>query len=207
LCIHEVTKVPRVTEGSKKAGLVAGVWFAEKFWEYIEQLVDNCPLDGPDPMNRFGSACSTKLMKLVGIDTDRVEACVKENTTTYLKREREFQAWSPRALRINGWRYSGVLDAELATKAICSGFVEEPAECKALELSERDPFSDEIGASSHFGLRDGLLLLGGLSIFLAILMRVYKRFLKKEMRATLREEVMLEVQAQIGEYQKMQEST
>ena len=33
------------------------------------------------------------------------------------------QAWSPRAIRINGWRYSGMLEADLVARAVCSGFI------------------------------------------------------------------------------------
>jgi len=33
------------------------------------------------------------------------------------------EAWSPRAIRINGWRYSGMLEADLVVRAVCSGFI------------------------------------------------------------------------------------
>jgi len=202
LCIHEVSKVPRESIYSLKAGIEGGVMFADKYWSYIEQFLDNCPLEGESPLNRFGLECSEKLMKLVDINPLAVDACVQANTTNYLKRERGNQAWSPRALRINGWRYSGILDAELATKAICSGFIQQPPACKDI-THERDPFQQYAAPTKGVRLQELLVLFLGLSVLACVLMLVYKRYLKKEMRASLREEVMLEVQAQMGEYTKM----
>lgn len=205
LCIHEVSKVPRESVYSVKAGLTGGVMFAEKFWAYMDHFLDNCPLNGHGSQNTFGLECSVKLMKLVDIDPALVDKCVQANTTEYLKRERGHQAWSPRALRINGWRYSGVLDPELAVKAICSGFVEVPPACNKV-IHERDPFKAYIVKKKGIRVQELLVWLLGISIMMCVVMVMYKRYLKKEMRATLREEVMLEVQAQMGEYTKMQGS-
>merc|ERR1712032_1619986 len=60
-----------------------------------------------------------------------------------LANERENSAWSPRALRINGWRYSGILDADLVARAVCSGFINQPEECQQL-LKPRDPFVQQL---------------------------------------------------------------
>jgi len=203
LCIHQVSKVPRKSVNSQKAGMEEGVMFAGHFWDYVEQFLDNCPLNGGDPVNRFGRQCSDKLMKMVGVDTTLVDRCVQENTTAYLKKEREFQAWSPRALRINGWRYSGVLDAELVTRAICSGFVQEPIECKDL-TKDRDPFGEAQAVQHGNRVKELVFAIMAVTAVMGAVMMCYKGYLKQEMRASLREEVMLEVQAQIGEYQKMQ---
>merc|ERR1712151_230701 len=62
-------------------------------------------------------------------------------TDVKLKDEREHIAWSPRALRINGWRYSGTLDTDLVTRAICAGFVKQPQACKDL-VEPIDPFQN-----------------------------------------------------------------
>merc|ERR1712226_1624952 len=119
--------------------------------------------------------------------------------------EKEHVAWSPRALRINGWRYSGILDVELVNRAICAGFVKKPAECEKL-FRKRDPFrayrasmNDSEGVSF---LQMFLLLVATVAVMWCSLL-LYKRYLSDRMRTTLREEVMLEVQAQMGEYSKM----
>merc|ERR1712012_945784 len=127
-------------------------------------------------------------MKLVNIDVDRVNNCVMENKTRYLQTERANQAWSSRALRINGWRYTGMMDAELATKAICSAFRRQPEECKGL-TKERNPFVTP--QTSGLKLQELVAWLLGLCVMMGVCMVAYKRYLKKEMRATLREEVML----------------
>jgi len=206
LCIHMVHKVLRSTEASTKAGK-PGVEYAAKYWDYVEQLLDSCPLGLANPQDRFGTECSTRLMNKVGIDVPRVAACVRVNTTSYLKAEREHQAWSPRALRINGWRYSGILDADLVMRAICSGFVTQPTECADL-MKKRDPFVPYFEPKPEgVTFLQMLMWLLGVCLVLFGSMLLYKRYLKKEMRTTLREEVMLEVQAQMGEYQKMMGSS
>jgi len=195
LCIHHVHKAPDQHYGE--------VHFAEKFWAYIERFIDACPLDGSSPQRRFGIECSANLMKQVGIDIPRVDECVRVNTTSFLQKERGNQAWSTRALRINGWRYSGMMDADLITKAICSGFTVEPEECTQL-VKPRDPFQPYyITKVEGLQFSEMLQWLLVLSALMAVLMFLYKRNLGKTMRTTVREEVMLEVQAQMGEYVKM----
>lgn len=200
LCIHEVHKVYHETTFSYKDMLPWGVSFSAKFWDYVEKFAETCPLDGKSADSRFGTQCSVKLMNQVGVDVARVDSCARANSTIYLQRERDNPAWSTRALRINGWRYSGILDADLITKAICSGFVEVPVECKVLNKA-RDPFVHYAPQGVSFKELIGWLL--GLSAVMGVLMLCYRRYLRTEMQRALREEVMLEVQAQMGEYTKM----
>merc|ERR1719436_1104619 len=98
----------------------------------MEKLGDRCPLEAANPQDRFGLECSERLMKDVGIDSSKIAECASRTQEEKLKHERENRAWSPRALRINGWRFSGMLDADLVTRAICSGFIKQPNECKKL---------------------------------------------------------------------------
>lgn len=49
------------------------------------------------------------------------QECYAQTRLDKLAKQREDTAWSPRALRINGWRYSGTLDPDLVTRAICAG--------------------------------------------------------------------------------------
>merc|ERR1712113_323006 len=125
--------------------------------------------------------------------------------TTMLKKldyERKNPAWSPRALRINGWRYSGILDADLVTRAICSGFTVQPAECKDV-ISPRSPFVAYGAPQAYYGVTFGTFIrLGGVVALTSTCLWFYNRHMRKEMRANLREEVMLEVQAQMGQYSK-----
>jgi hypothetical protein len=193
LCIHE--KYKTVNEGK--------VQFSHQFWDYIEQLGDACPVDGTGE-NVFGYKCSVQLMRKVGINPDDVNECASKTRSDKLKDQRDHPAWSPRAIRINGWRYTGMLDPDLVTRAICSGFITVPDECNQL-LHPRDPF----GVLHPEGLKGGVTfgqMVGWLFITLLVafgILLLYKRYIKKEMRITLREQVMLEVQSQMSEYSRM----
>lgn len=203
LCIHKLTKVRMRQPSGHDYKSAPVVEYAREFWDYIERLPERCSLDVEDEETRFGRKCSLALMKEVGIDVDKVEMCADDEGENLLQHERENQAWSPRALRINGWRYSGLLDADLVTRAICSGFTKQPNECSDL-VTERDPTVPFVPQTDgvSFGTLIRWLFITCCVAFVVLLL--YKRYLKKEMRITLREEVMLEVQAQMGEYSKLQ---
>jgi len=211
LCIHELYKKPRTS--SEFAEHVPSVpTYAAEYWDYIALFLDRCPVDG-DPHNpeaHFGEACSLKLMAEVGVDAAKVQLCDGQTRFAKVQYEKANPAWSPRALRINGWRYSGILDGELVSRAICSGFIKQPEQCANMLalLQPRNPFEhftggggvriEGVGYGAFFSWLFGTFALGCVALLL------YKRFLKKEMRMTVREEVMLEVREQMGEYCKMQ---
>jgi len=196
LCIHQLTKVAR-TDTVKDLHIVE---YAEKFWNYVERLAEDCPLAGTTAENQFGAVCSEKLMDHVSIDKSFVAKCVAETQEKKLKAERENTAWSDNALRINGWRYSGTLDAELVTRAICAGFVKKPAICEHIVTPAnvfREVKTTGISVRVFFiaMLIIGLVTLGA--------MFLYKRSLTEHMHTTLREEVMLEVRSQMDAYKQL----
>eukprot|EP00812_Abedinium_dasypus_P009397 NODE_308_length_1682_cov_751.038722.p1 GENE.NODE_308_length_1682_cov_751.038722~~NODE_308_length_1682_cov_751.038722.p1 ORF type:complete len:486 (-),score=197.53 NODE_308_length_1682_cov_751.038722:225-1574(-) len=200
LCIHEITKVARTTETLDQGTHI--VEYAEKFWHYVERIPDYCPLKAEDPTKRFGAECSNRLMASVGIPQKKIQQCIMESTEQKLSNERENTAWSPHALRINGWRYSGTLDAELVTRAICAGFVKQPDICKHI-TEPVNPFKDERPQGISVG--SFVLAVVIVSLITLIAMFLYKRSLTKHMHSTLREEVMLEVQHQFDTtYRQMQ---
>jgi len=193
LCIHDKYKR---TMGTAEEGGSTVVEYAAEYWDFIERYIERCPLAGG--LYKFGEECSKQLMSEVGIDQGQVDECMQKTRDEKLQHEVENTAWSPRALRINGWRYSGILDADLVTKAVCSGFSMAPAECEEIS-KERDPFEPfnqppQTGSGINFttllAWLVGALVVGCLAMF------GYKRRLQEEMRANIREEVMLEVQAQ-----------
>lgn len=224
LCIHDLTKVPmasrqeaadaavKAAEESSKSGNVRGsgskttaVLFSEPYWNYVEKISDRCPVDGLAEESKFGYTCSKKLMTELGIDTMRVDKCVMETKSEKLKDQRDHQAWSPKALRINGWRYTGMLDADLATRAVCAGFVNKPAECEEL-IKARDP-SGQFGAEG--AIEDGvsfntfLLGLGGIVAFSSVTFMCFKGSLKDQVQSSVREEVTLEVQSAMAQYNRL----
>mmetsp|Transcript_80662 Transcript_80662/g.152412 ORF Transcript_80662/g.152412 Transcript_80662/m.152412 type:complete len:483 (+) Transcript_80662:41-1489(+) len=203
LCIHEITKVPRTRAGADPSNS-AKVFFADAWWNYMKHLSTRCPIEATQEQDRFGVQCSEQLMREVGIDVEKVQKCVRETAHQKLAQERENKAWSPHALRINGWRYSGMLNADLVTRAVCSGFAVRPKECSEL-IEPRDPFAKFGAAPSAEGVGFGGLM-GVLSclVFAACIgMVLYRRLLAKTIRNQMREEVMLEVHAQLDAYSKL----
>lgn len=155
LCIHELHKVPlKPRKGSHPDAPL--VEYSEKYWDYMERFPDRCALVARNQQEIqdgkvFGDKCSELLMEEVGISLARVAHCVSKSFQKRLKRELDHSAWSPRALRINGWRYSGILDAMLVTRAICAGFINQPRECHDL-LTPRDPFAAYVPQQQAKGL-------------------------------------------------------
>jgi hypothetical protein len=202
LCIHKKYTVKR-TKDMNQAGSVP-VEYAREFWEYVEKYGDRCPLDGPTEETKFGKKCSENVMRDTRIDIELIEKCVDNEKMDLLKEQRTNHAWSSRALRVNGWRYSGTVDADLVTRAICSGFVRQPAAC--LELAEPKGVERIVEVQrGPPGVSFGTVALWliGVSMAVAIALFLYKRSMTKSIHSTLREEVMLEVQAQMDSYRQM----
>lgn len=198
LCIHELTK-----KTMDLGGKAPTVEYAEEFWNYVEQFEDACPLTGDQPVAKFGTECSEKLMRKVGLDVDRVRQCVVSTYEEKLRKERDNSAWSPRALRINGWRYTGMMDSDLVTRAVCAGFTTKPQECEDL-IAPRNPF--EVYAGSVQNGISVTMFVGGLislAVVLCLALLCYRRHMKVNMQHSIREEVMLEVQQQMASYSKL----
>jgi hypothetical protein len=205
LCIHELTKSPTPV-GHDVAGMhpLGSRPYSEKFWTYVELFGETCSLHGKDEGSRFGIECAERLMTTVGIDVGPVQDCMSRTKYAKLKHERDNRAWSPRAMRVNGWRYSGAMHADLVTRAICAGFVTEPSECKLL-LTPRNPFEHynpkPVKADMSIGAFVVVLLVCIVSTIVGMLL--YQRGLKLSVHRQLREEVMLEVQAQMDTYRQL----
>lgn len=205
LCIHELERVPRSRQGPN--GMAPIVFYAEKWWDYVRKLPRNCPIDGTDEGSRFGKVCSEKLIVALGMDLNAVQKCIMLHAEDKLESERINKAWSPRALRINGWRYKGMLEADLVTRAVCSGFTTKPPECEKL-LKPRDPTIKYKETLKHDGVSFKTLLYTGGAVIVVIALSacLYKRFIEKKMRTQIQEEVMLEVHNQMASYKQLASS-
>jgi len=204
LCVHDMTKQPRTTVMELQAGKPL-VEFAQTYWEYVEAFVSRCPLNGTETRSRFGTPCAEKVLAEVGMDVDAVRQCVVRTQETKLNSEKRNVAWSPRALRINGWRYTGMMNADLVTRAVCSGFLQQPSECQEI-LAPRDPFAKYTGVPDAdfeaVSLHTFIIVLSLVIIISCLLVLLYKRSFKNQVHRAIREEVMLEVQQQMS-YTKM----
>jgi len=203
LCIHEKYRVPRTRHGEN--GDRPTVMYSEQFWDYVSELPEKCPVDHKDPAQRFGTVCAENLMLSLKIDVPTIQQCIATTATDKLDHERQNKAWSPRALRVNGWRYKGMLDADLVTRAVCSGFIHRPDECETL-LNPRDPTDKYKGVDSKpQGVSFGTIVYSGTIILalVAVTFCLYRRFIEKRMRTQIQEEVMLEVHNQMASYKQL----
>jgi len=201
MCIHELTKV---SSGQQHNGHDhPPVEYAAPFWDYVEKIMGRCPLDGADADSRFGEVCSKKVMSDAGIDVEAVTKCFGNTRDEKLKNQRDHTAWSPRAVRINGWRYSGLLDADLVTRAVCAGFTKKPEECNSL-VSARNPFEKYQGAGGEqVSFTTFIAGLATVAVLAFLMLFCYKRTLQTHLKSSVREEVMLEVQAAMSSYNRM----
>jgi len=195
LCIWNVT-------ARRDPSRFHGATYSQEFWEYVARLPQECALEGGDPASRFGERCSSKLMERLRIPVQKVAACIARDKDRLLDGEAVNVAWSPLALRLNGWRYSGPLDPQTVLKAVCSGYSRRPPECKEL----LDAYAGFAPLAAYTITLDSFLVLMVLLVFgMAACFLFYKRRITKSVRSVLREEAMLEVQHQMTEYALLQD--
>jgi hypothetical protein len=188
------------------------IWkdFNSKYFKYIEKFNENCFL------NNFTEDCAGRAIKDIGIDSKSVKKCMdtykpvycEKNTdetkkdpvcrTNLLQDAAEHKAWSSHALQINGWRYSGPLEKNSVGRAICSGLETMPSSCDA--YFEEIPGRKESQGISVFWLLSFFVFLG-CSVYGSIY--IYKKSMQKTLYQSIREEVMLEVRAQMQDYSLM----
>lgn len=204
LCIHELTKVSVTKTEADTLGHHLGVEYAREYWDYVSVLREVCPFGGKTEKDRFGLVCSEALMRAVQLDVDSVIRCAAHSQTDKLREQRNNVAWSPRAIRINGWRFNGMLEVDLVVRAICAGFATKPKECDAL-LKPRDPRKVYKGMKLQKGVSVKAFLLGllGVAAFVLLALLAYRRTMKAQLAGAVREEAMLEVQAQMAAYNRL----
>jgi hypothetical protein len=202
LCIWEKTKEtdPHPPPGQE----FLGGTFSPGYWSYIRDFYEFCPINdevGSNTPSTFGQTCSTRVMEGVRhLDKAVIDQCYNSNAEMYLQKQRENVAWSPLALRINGWRYAGPLDSITVMKAVCSGFITPPPECHEWSRMHYTVIRHRNGVS----FSDALMTFGSLVLSLFVIFMCYKRLMTKSVRAALREEVMLEVRSQMADYRQLE---
>jgi hypothetical protein len=193
LCILEKTRQEDPSGKSKAL-------YSILYWKYLAKFQADCPVKGPadDPARRFGKDCADGVRNalLSSSQNKEVDSCLSMNALKYLDEHRGHVAWSSRAVRINGWRYMGQIDADAITRAICSGYVDEPSACSSLRL-HRFTFEDQ-SSTMTFGTFITVVALIVLGAFAGL--ACYRRVLTAYVRSSIREEVMLEVKHQMTDY-------
>ena len=189
---------------------------APEYWSYIEVFFNKCHPSSTKTRDTFTESCSNSAIASLGLDRAAIDYCMtsykppscqKGDLTNpacsvdynLVVEEARHRAWSPHAVRINGWRYSGPLDANAIARQICSGFLHWPDECD-------DAISDKVPTVGHgisFSTLFALLLL--LAAAAAVAFLIYRQRMTKTLYTSLREEVMLEVRAQMQDYTMLAE--
>jgi hypothetical protein len=161
-----------------------------------------CKLDGASEATRFGPKCATAVGKKVSINEDLVADCIKTDSNTILESQVRNHAWSPTALRINGWRYSGPHEAPVVAKAICSGYVIRPNACEKIALAHTPGVENEIvegGASVGSMVLSVMIALG----LLLVGLHCHRRNMLHEVRSLYQLDVRSEVKSSMQSYNQL----
>ncbi|PFH34239.1 hypothetical protein BESB_073910 [Besnoitia besnoiti] len=206
LCLYHVTAAPAKDLPDSE--------FSREFWEYHKLMADpkkGCAFNR-EGSNEWGEACSMRLMSdiLSSGQMKVLRDCIEgPQGRQLLDISKMNRTWNPIALRINGARFNGNLDAEVALRAICAS-TRDPAtdqyrapECERLMIDvhkEEAPWLRDAPDWQNFFLV--LLFLG---IIVACMAALYYRIAKQRLVQEVRQEVALEVQQQIQQYYAMNE--
>lgn len=100
----------------------------QRLFEYLISS-DACNIES------FSDSCVSTYLKKSGIDSSAVNSCMNDSTLAMflLQLERASSAWSPHAIRINGYRYDGEYSSDGVQLAICSALSEDhkPQFCRS----------------------------------------------------------------------------
>jgi hypothetical protein len=171
------------------------------YWKYLTRWFDMCHFaTSGDRAKLLDDKCSNDVLKELGIEAPEKDKA--KCSPALLADQARDRAWSAHALQINGWRYSGPLDADAVTRTICAAFTDFPAECDAA-------IKDKIPTVDH-GSKFLAALLWSSVIMLPVLAMgawAYRKYVQKSLYRSLREEVMLEVRSQIQDYSLLSDPT
>ncbi|CEM13802.1 unnamed protein product [Vitrella brassicaformis CCMP3155] len=193
LCLWRETAI--VDHNVEQSGDYSAIW-----WNYVDLLPNVCPMDGKGN-KAFGQECSFGLMKNLGADMTKINKCLTKDKEAILSRERLNHAWSPLAMRINDWKYSGPLDPEVITQAVCSGFEERPQECDTLLHPTKIGFEEKVDkVEEEQGVPWWIFVVSiiGASIVVVSLFFIYRVWIARHLRKALRCELMAEMKQQMS---------
>lgn len=98
----------------------------DKFWDFVKEINSNCNYQDVD-------SCWENIAKKVGLNTQQIKTCQKNEALDLLAKEVELSAkygikGSPQLI-INGVEYSGTRTSDAYKAGICSAFNSAPTEC------------------------------------------------------------------------------
>jgi hypothetical protein len=196
-CIRKVYG-QRDPKNEHNAAVFSPIW-----WDYAQRFHRECKLDGSTEATRFGPTCAKAVGRKASINEDLIADCIKTDATYILEAQVRNHAWSPTALRINGWRYSGPHEAPVVAKAICSGYVVRPAACEKIAVaSVGSGVNNEIveGGTSFWSLLGSWLIAIGL---LLTGLHCHRRMMLNDVRSAYQLDVRTEVKNSFSAYSQL----
>lgn len=116
------------------------IWkdYKDKWWDYIGKFNTKCAIDDKT------AECSKSVAKELGIDSAKVEACLKDSGEKLLASEVElnnkYKVEGSPTIIINGAEYKGGRAPNEILASICSSFKNKPEECnKKIEGGDAAP--------------------------------------------------------------------
>ncbi|CEL98329.1 unnamed protein product [Vitrella brassicaformis CCMP3155] len=137
LCLYKMTATPMPGH--------TGSLFSDAYWRYVEAFAERCSIQAHTSENGlppFSDMCADaiidELYRDAIIDSRQmsrqdIQDCMEgQKGHEILSNELSSMAWSVHTIRINGWRYAGMVEADAVTKAVCEQFADQPPACKIL---------------------------------------------------------------------------
>jgi hypothetical protein len=182
------------------------------WWQYVSAFYETCPQD------EFGQRCSEKAMEKVNIKPKDIDKCVRSSfegkdetlaDNTFLREEKfgmiEKGVIFYPAIYINNQNFRGDLEADELMDALCSGFTNKPNAC--IEWQRRFEDNQE-GTTKRRRRHRGMsvltliLLMGTMAGLLALVLYLYRRWVRQEMA----QEMKRQVNSAVGQYFALNDS-
>ncbi len=115
----------------------------EKYWEYMKQQLSQCNMDNID-------TCWKQSAEKVGIDTQKIESCVKNKGEQYMEEEYQFAQkynlpGSPTLVVNTNFTQTGLVPIDKYQEIICNSFEKPPASCGEVVKAENSVPSGTCG--------------------------------------------------------------
>jgi len=99
----------------------------DKYWQFVEEVNRECKPNDVDE-------CWLGIAKKLGIDSEKISNCLKNEAVALLKQEvelnKKFEVTGSPTLIINGKPYQGKRTPDAYKEAICQAFKNPPSECQ-----------------------------------------------------------------------------
>lgn len=165
----------------------------ETYFKYMIEYSKTCE-------DNLTKECSHKVLDAIDLSSKEIEKCVDnsvegrnidldENTLFKYERDRwqDYGVAFYPSLMINNQTYRGDLEAQPVFQALCAGFVEPQEECR-WDYGQDDEESEDTDEDG-IGTGSLLLILSLCFAMMAVVLIVYRMWLKKEMKNDMRNQV------------------